>query len=52
MDITGARWSAEDAEAVLKLRAIRTNDDFENLLAPPPSSANASAYVTIQVLSV
>jgi hypothetical protein len=48
MDITGARWSAEDAEAVLKLRAIRTNDDFENLLAPPPSSA----YVTIQVLSV
>jgi hypothetical protein len=29
MDITGARWSAEGAEAVLKLRAVRTNDDFE-----------------------
>jgi hypothetical protein len=29
MDITGARWSAEGAEAVLKLRAIRANDDFE-----------------------
>lgn len=29
MDITGARWSAEGAEAVLKLRAVRANDDFE-----------------------
>lgn len=28
MDITGARWSAEGAEAVLKLRAVRANDDF------------------------
>jgi hypothetical protein len=30
MDITGARWSAEGAEAVLKLRAIRANGDFED----------------------
>lgn len=29
MDITGARWSADGAEAVLKLRAIRANDDFD-----------------------
>ena len=29
MDITGARWSAQGAEAVLKLRAVRTNNDFE-----------------------
>ena len=29
MDITGARWSTEGAEAVLKLRAVRTNGDFE-----------------------
>lgn len=28
MDITGARWSVSGAEAVLKLRAIRANDDF------------------------
>jgi hypothetical protein len=28
MDITGARWSTEGAEAVLKLRAVRTNGDF------------------------
>jgi len=28
MDITGARWSAEGAEAVLQLRAVRANGDF------------------------
>ena len=30
MDRTGARWGLEGAEAVLKLRAIRSNGDFEN----------------------
>ncbi len=30
MDITGARWSVDGAEAVLKLRAVRTNDDFDD----------------------
>ena len=29
MDITGARWSVDGAEAVLKLRAVRTNGDFD-----------------------
>lgn len=29
MDITGARWSADGAEAVLKLRAVRANNDFD-----------------------
>ena len=28
MDITGARWSVHGAEAVLKLRALRANGDF------------------------
>ena len=28
MDLTGARWSAEGAEAVLKLRALRANHDW------------------------
>jgi hypothetical protein len=28
MDITGARWGLEGAEAVLKLRAVRSNGDF------------------------
>lgn len=29
MDITGARWSVHGAEAVLKLRAVRANGDFD-----------------------
>lgn len=29
MDITGARWSVNGAEAVLKLRAVRANNDFD-----------------------
>jgi hypothetical protein len=29
MDITGARWGLESAEAVLKLRALRSNSDFD-----------------------
>jgi hypothetical protein len=29
MDITGARWGLESAEAILKLRALISNQDFE-----------------------
>ncbi len=29
MDLTGARWGLHGAEAILKLRALRSNDDFE-----------------------
>jgi hypothetical protein len=29
MEITGARWGLENAEAVLKLRALRTSGDFD-----------------------
>lgn len=29
MDITGARWSMEGAEAILKLRAVRCNGDLD-----------------------
>ena len=28
MDLTGARWSIDGAEAILKLRALRANNDF------------------------
>jgi hypothetical protein len=28
-DITGARWSLDGAEAMLKLRAVRANDDWD-----------------------
>ena len=29
MDITGARWGVSTAEAVLKLRALHANNDFD-----------------------
>lgn len=29
VDLTGARWGLQGAEAVLKLRALRTNGDFD-----------------------
>ena len=29
MDITGARWGLPGAEAILKLRALRSNGDFD-----------------------
>ncbi len=29
MDLTGARWGLEGAEAILKLRALRSNGDFD-----------------------
>ena len=33
LDVTGARWSLPGAEAVLKLRALISNDDFEPYFA-------------------
>jgi hypothetical protein len=33
MDLTGARWSLEGAEAVLRLRALRASGDFEDYMA-------------------
>ncbi len=33
MDITGARWGLDGAEAILKLRAIRSNGDFDQYWA-------------------
>ncbi len=33
MDITGARWSMQGAEAVLKLRAVRSSNNFDEYFA-------------------
>ncbi len=30
MEITGARWSLEGAEAILRLRSLRASGDFED----------------------
>ena len=29
MDLTGARWGLDGAEAILKLRALHSNGDFD-----------------------
>jgi hypothetical protein len=29
MDITGARWALTSSEAILQLRAVTANDDFD-----------------------
>ena len=36
MDITGARWGLEGAEAILKLRAVIATGELRRLLALPP----------------
>ena len=33
MDLTGARWGLLGAEAILKLRALRSNGDFDHYWA-------------------
>jgi hypothetical protein len=33
MDLTGARWSLDGAEAVLRLRSLRASGDFEKYMA-------------------
>jgi len=33
MDLTGARWTLEGAEAVLRLRSLRASGDFEDYIA-------------------
>jgi hypothetical protein len=32
LDLTGSRWGLNGAEAILKLRALRTNGDFEEYM--------------------
>ena len=54
MDITGARWSPDGAEAILKLRALISNGDFESTgvstcaentnASTTPSTAKASSW--------
>ena len=33
MDLTGARWSLDGAEGVLRLRSLRASGDFEKYMA-------------------
>ena len=43
MDITGARWTTDGAQAVLALRAVITNGDFDTYWAFQCSSKNSAA---------
>jgi hypothetical protein len=49
MDITGARWGLDGAEAVLKLRALRANGDCDDYwsfhLAQERSRVHESRYL-------
>jgi hypothetical protein len=49
MDITGARWGLDGAEAILKLRALRSNGDFDAYwtfhLAQEHQRIHASRYL-------
>lgn len=48
MDVTGARWSVKGAEAILKLRAVRSNGDWSEYfsfhLAQEHTRVHASRY--------
>ena len=50
MDRTGARWRIPGAEAVLKMRALKTNDDFEDYWVFHQSQAFEHNYAAIQVI--
>ncbi|MGH8897419.1 MAG: ISKra4 family transposase, partial [Egibacteraceae bacterium] len=49
MDITGARWGLPGAEAVLKLRALISNGDFDDYwdyhLTPEHERVHRSRYL-------
>ena len=50
MDITGARWGLSGAEAILKLRALPSNGDFDTYwrypLAQERRRVHESRYLT------
>jgi hypothetical protein len=47
MDLTGARWSLEGAEAVLRLRALRASGDFEDYMAFHRRQERQRNYVSV-----
>ena len=47
MDLTGARWSLDGAEAVLRLRALRASSDFEDYMAFHRRQERARNYASV-----
>jgi hypothetical protein len=51
LDITGARWGLEGAEAILKLRALRSNKDFDAYWLMPLTETAQSCSPKLLTLS-
>lgn len=47
MDLTGARWSLDGAEAVLRLRALRSSRDFDDYMAFHKYQEHQRNYATM-----
>jgi hypothetical protein len=47
MDLTGARWSLEGAEAVLRLRSLRASGDFEDYMVFHNNQERQRNYVSV-----
>jgi hypothetical protein len=47
MDLTGAQWSLEGAEAVLRLRDLRSSRDFDNYMAFHRRQEHQRNYATV-----
>ena len=52
LDITGARWGLQGAEAILKLRSINSSGDFENYWTFYQRQSKWRLYATKQGLAV
>ena len=56
MDITGARWGLEGAEAILRLRAVIANGDYPEVVVMPtvragPAGGQGCAGPAIGIIS-
>ena len=49
LDITGARWSLQGAEAILKLRSLKSSGDFETYWAFHKLNSKKRHYKFLQV---
>ena len=47
MDLTGARWSLEGAEAVLRLRSLCASGDFEDYMVFHNNQERQRNYVSV-----
>ena len=51
LDITGSRWSLLGAEAVLKLRSLKSSGDFKNYWTFHKRQSKESLYSSFQIMA-